>query len=82
MNIFCQFSSLTSSIYWQIQYKTKKLKTSINRMSDFLQTKTILISVLRLTSLIYSNDPTVSFYFPETSFRTSLRGYCTSGPYF
>ena len=29
MSIFCQFSSLTSSIYWQIQYKTKKLKTSI-----------------------------------------------------
>ena len=29
MSIFCQFSSLTSSIYWQIQYKTKKLKTNI-----------------------------------------------------
>ena len=28
MSIFCQFSSLTSSIYWQIQYNTKKLKTS------------------------------------------------------
>ena len=41
-------------------------------MSDFLQTKTILISVLSLTWWIYSNDPTASFYFPETSFRTSL----------
>ena len=29
MSIFCQFSSLTSSIYWQIQYKTKKLNTNI-----------------------------------------------------
>ena len=29
MSIFCQFPSLTSSIYWQIQYNTKKLKTSI-----------------------------------------------------
>ena len=29
MSVFCQFSSLTSSIYWQIQYKTKKLKTNI-----------------------------------------------------
>ena len=42
-------------------------------MSDFLQTKTIMISVLSLTWWIYSNDhtagPTVSFYFPETSFR-------------
>ena len=30
MSIFCQFSSLTSSIYWQIQYKTKKLNTNIS----------------------------------------------------
>ena len=44
-------------------------------MSDFLQTKTILISVLSLTWWIYSNDPTASFYFPETSFRTSLRRF-------
>ena len=41
-------------------------------MSDFLQTKTIMISVISLTWWIYSNDPTVSFYFPETSFQTSL----------
>ena len=41
-------------------------------MSDFLQTKAIMISVLNLTWWIYSNDPTVSFYFPETLFRTSL----------
>ena len=44
-------------------------------MSDFLQTKTILISVLSLTWWIYLNDSTASFYFPETSFRTSLRWY-------
>ena len=30
MSIFWQFSSLTSSIYWQIQYKTKKLNTNIS----------------------------------------------------
>ena len=47
-------------------------------MSDFLQTKTIMISVLSLTWWIYSNDPTVSFYFPETSFRTSLKQLVTS----
>ena len=41
-------------------------------MSDFLQTKTILISVLSLTKWIYLNDPRVSFYFPETSFRSTL----------
>ena len=46
-------------------------------MSDFLQTNTIMISILSLTWWIYSNDPTVSFNFPETSFRTSLR-YVTS----
>ena len=39
-------------------------------MSNFLQTKTILISVLSLTWWIYPNDSTASFYFPETSFRT------------
>ena len=41
-------------------------------MSNFLQTKTILISVLSLTWWIYPNDSTASFYFPETLFRTSL----------
>ena len=41
-------------------------------MSDFLQPKTILISVLSLTWWIYSNDPTASFYFPETSFLNLL----------
>ena len=68
MSIFCQFPSLNSSIYWQIQYNTKKLKKSIfwNHTSDFLQTKTIMISILSLTWWIYSNDPTASFYFPET----------------
>ena len=44
-----------------------------NRMSEFHQTKSILISVLRLACWVYSNDPKVSFYFPETSFRTSFR---------
>ena len=29
INLHCQFPSFTSSIYWQIQYNTKKLKTSI-----------------------------------------------------
>ena len=32
-------------------------------MSDFLQTKTKMISILNLTWWIYSNDPTVSFLF-------------------
>ena len=43
-------------------------------MPDFLQTKTIMISILSLSWWIYSNDPTVSFYFPETlfQFQTSL----------
>ena len=33
---------------------------------------TILISVLSLACWVYSNGPKVSFYFPETSFRSSL----------
>ena len=45
-------------------------------MSNLVQTKTILISVLRLTWWIYSGDPTVSFYFPKTSFQTSLSQCC------
>ena len=75
MSMFCQFSSLTSSIYWQIQYNTKKLKTSIfwKPYVWFPSNKNYMISVLSLTWWIYSNDPTVSFYFPEISFRTSLR---------
>ena len=40
-----QFSSLTLSIYWQKQYNTKKAYLE-NGMSDYLQTKTILISVV------------------------------------
>ena len=44
-------------------------------MSGFLQTKTIMIGILSLTWWIYSNDPTVSFYFPETLFRTSLNKF-------
>ena len=78
MNIFCQFSSLTPSIYWQKQYYTKKLKQAYfeSRMSNLHQTKTILTRVLSLTcwiySWIYSDDPKVRFYFPKTSFLTSL----------
>ena len=45
-----------------------KSESSENRMSDFHQTKTILISVLSLACWVYLNDPKVSFYFPETSF--------------
>ena len=41
-------------------------------MSDFHQTKTLLISVISLACWVYSNDPKVSFFFLETSFQTSL----------
>ena len=34
MTTFCQFSSLSLSMYWQKQYHTKKSKTLKTRMSD------------------------------------------------
>ena len=43
-------------------------------MSNFLQTKTILISVF---SLYHNDDSKISFYFPETSFQTIVRVNCS-----
>ena len=38
--------------------------------------------ILSLTWWIFSNDPTVNFYFPETSFRTSLTRCAVVAPEF
>ena len=48
MTTVCQFSISISSIYWQKQYYTKEAHFE-KGMSDCLQTKTILISVVSLS---------------------------------
>ena len=74
MSKVCQFSSLTSSIYWQKQLYTKKLKTTIfwSPYVQFPSNKNCIDQCTKSSKLSLFKDPKVSFYFLETSFRTSL----------